>query len=81
MHLHWEEIGSFFTGGLAFSVLSYAAQSFPPQTNPYASWLVGVVQYALANRDKGKASFEHAAGQVLQAKGQESQDGEQPPKG
>lgn len=59
-HFHWEEIGSFFMGGMGFSLLSYAAQTIPQPKNVWALWFVGIIQFGLANKNLGKQNFQAA---------------------
>lgn len=61
MQLHGDMFYSFFTGGFAFTVLSYAAKSFPKPSNQYCLWILGVIQFILANRDLSKENFQTAA--------------------
>lgn len=56
MHLDW----NFLFGGLTWTVLAYAAQTFPMPSNKYAKWLLGCVQFILANKKEGIANFNSA---------------------
>ena len=49
--IHWQGIVS---GVALWGALSHAAQTFPTPTSPYAKWALGVLQYLLANYDKGR---------------------------
>lgn len=60
MKLHWDEFASFFMGGMGFSMLSYAARTIPQPKNPWGLWIVGIIQFGLANKDLGNANFEQA---------------------
>jgi hypothetical protein len=51
-----------FLGGSAFlSVAAYAAQHFPMPANKYGKWALGVLQFALANKNLGQQNFAAAA--------------------
>lgn len=49
MHI---DLHSLFAGAATYGVLAYAAQTFPTPQNAYARWAVGVLQFALSNREK-----------------------------
>ena len=42
---------------VAYGVVSYAVGTFPTPTNKYAKWILGAIQFLLANTEKGKAAF------------------------
>lgn len=52
----WSHLGetlvTFFAGGATWTVIAYAAQTFPVPQNPYARWFVSIIQFAVANRNK-----------------------------
>lgn len=50
----------FFTGGLVWTLASYAAQTFPMPESKYAKWILGIIQYGLANRHLGDENFKSA---------------------
>lgn len=56
----WEHITLFFSGGLSWSIISYALQTFPQPKNPYFIWIMGVIQFAFANKREAQANFETA---------------------
>ena len=48
---HW-------VGGAAFyGIAAYALQTVPTPKNAWARWLIGVLQFALANKEKGLAAM------------------------
>lgn len=46
-HFHWSEL---LAGGTAVGILAHAVNSFPTPENPYARWLLGVIQYTVGQR-------------------------------
>ena len=57
MHFHPDEIYSFFVGGVGFSALSYAAKTIPQPKNVWGLWIIGVIQFLLANKAEGQANL------------------------
>lgn len=53
MHI-WQIVGGFSL----FGILAHAAQTIPPVKDPWASWVIGCIQYALSNYDKGSAAMQ-----------------------
>lgn len=51
-HFHWQE---FIAGGVFMTLLAYAVRTIPPQTNPWARWLVGILQFAVSNLEQARA--------------------------
>ena len=41
------------SGSTALAILAHAVQTFPTPKNAYAAWLLGVVQYAVGQRERG----------------------------
>lgn len=49
MELHWQEI----VGTIAvWNIAAFALQTFPTPENVYARWIIGVLQFLVANRQK-----------------------------
>jgi hypothetical protein len=44
-------------GAVLYGAAAYAAQTIPTPSNPWAKWIVGIVQYVLSNSEKGKAAL------------------------
>ena len=44
---HWSDM---ITGATILAIVAHAVQSFPPPTNPYGQWALGVVQFAVGQR-------------------------------
>lgn len=54
MSLHWNEIA----GALVlWNIAAFALQTFPTPDNVYARWIMGVLQFAVANRQKMLEAF------------------------
>jgi hypothetical protein len=55
MQIHWQEI----VGTLVvWNIAAFALQTFPTPNNVYARWLMGVLQFAVANRQKMLEAFQ-----------------------
>jgi hypothetical protein len=55
MAQNWgESLVAFVSGASGVSIVSYAARTFPMPSNPYAAWVVRVIQYAVGNPDKAQ---------------------------
>lgn len=48
---NWDDV---LTGATAFGIIAHAVQSFPTPKNPYGSWLLGVVQFAVGQRQRAQ---------------------------
>lgn len=48
---------SFFTGGFGLLVLSYAMRTIPQPKSVWARWIIGILQFAVSNADKGQQSL------------------------
>lgn len=53
-HINWE---TFLAGSFAYGVVAYALRTIPPQSNPWAKWLIGILQFAFSNLEHGKAQI------------------------
>jgi hypothetical protein len=56
MHFHFD-LGSMVSGAAVYSALAYAAQTIPTPSNPWARWIIGVIQFVLSNKEKGQAAI------------------------
>jgi hypothetical protein len=52
--IHWQ---GFVSGAFAYGVAAYAARTIPIPDNRWARWIVGVLQFALSNAEKGAAAI------------------------
>lgn len=57
IHHHFDLI-SIFAGMPVISILTYAARKFPMPQNVYGRWALGVVQFALGNKDLSDQNFQ-----------------------
>ena len=48
----------FLAGSTGMALVGHAVQTFPPQKNPYANWLLGVVQFLVGQRYRSANTFE-----------------------
>lgn len=46
---HWDDM---LLGATAIGIVSHAVNNFPQPQNKYAQWLLGVVQYAVGQRQR-----------------------------
>lgn len=45
--------------GSTFSALvGHAVSTFPPQNNPYVNWFLGIIQFAIGQRNAGKNTLQ-----------------------
>lgn len=51
-NIHWHEL---LFGWFLTVVVAYALRTIPPITNPWGKWLVGILQFALANWEQARA--------------------------
>lgn len=51
MHL---DLQSFVAGGFVWLVAAYAARTIPAIKNPWGKWIVGILQFAVANVEQAK---------------------------
>ena len=58
-HINWSNL---LAGASAFGILSHAANTIPIPKNQYGRWAVGILQYALANYQKGGAALQPPGG-------------------
>lgn len=49
---YWEHISIALTSASAVGIVAHAVQSFPTPKNAYASWLLGVLQFAVGQRER-----------------------------
>lgn len=49
---------SFASGAATLRVAAYAMRTIPIQKNPYVAWLVGILQYAVANVNSGRKNMQ-----------------------
>lgn len=61
--IHADEVYGFIGGGFSWTLMSYAAQTFPKPKNVYGLWILGLVQFGLANKTLAQDNFKTA--QVL----------------
>lgn len=54
MNIHWQEIAGTI---VVWNVAAFALQTFPTPDNKYARWVMGVLQFAVANRQKMLEAF------------------------
>lgn len=54
MHLASIDIQSFLMGGFVWLVIAYAARTIPAVKNPWAKWIIGIFQFAVANVEQAK---------------------------
>lgn len=52
--MHWQDI---LGTVVVWNIMAFALGSFPPPTNQYARWFVGVLQFIVANRQKMAEAF------------------------
>ena len=57
---HW---GDLLSGGVMYGVVAYLLRTMPAVRNPWIAWLIGGLQYAFSNADKGREHFDAAAQQ------------------
>ena len=50
-------LNSIVTGIAIYSAVAHAANTFPTPKNVYLRWLVGLIQYAVANYKEGAAAL------------------------
>ena len=55
--MHHFDLTSLFTGGFGMLVISYAMRTIPQPKSVWARWLIGVLQFAVSNADKGQAAL------------------------
>jgi len=58
---HWADV---LTGATVIGVIAHAVNTFPVPTNAYAKWLLGVVQFAVGQREKAEATMATAPAPV-----------------
>lgn len=64
MHFIAMHVGGWMEGAAAYGVLAYASRTIPIPANPWAKWIVGVLQFALSNVEKGQATLNAPAPEV-----------------
>lgn len=60
MTIHWQEIAGTL---VLWNIAAFALQTVPAPDNKWARWLVGVLQFAVANRQKMLEAFKPPADQ------------------
>lgn len=51
---HWDDM---VFGATILGIISHAVNSFPPSENKYINWLLGVIQYAVGQRQKALSTL------------------------
>ena len=46
----WEHLMTFFAGSTALALVGHAVNTFPTPSNPYGQWLLGVIKFAVGQR-------------------------------
>ena len=46
---HWDDM---LFGATILGIIAHAVQSFPPSNNPYINWLLGIIQFAVGQRQR-----------------------------
>ena len=52
-----EHLEYFFTGAAGLGIVAHAVNTFPIPKNPYGQWLLGVIQFAVGQRQLAKTTF------------------------
>lgn len=60
MDIHSDMVYTAMGTAFFWAIGSYALQTFPTPENRYAQWIIGVLQYAFANREKAKEAVDMA---------------------
>jgi hypothetical protein len=47
--VHWDDM---LFGATILGIISHAVSSFPPSGNPYINWILGIVQFAVGQRQR-----------------------------
>ena len=55
--MHHFDVGSLLIGGFGLAVASHAAHTIPQPKSEWGRWLVGIIQFALANYTEGRAAM------------------------
>ncbi len=50
------QIVEFLTGATVMGFIGHAVNSFPPQNNAYARWLIGNIQWIVGQRQQAQAT-------------------------
>lgn len=53
-HIDWI---SFIQGGFALGILAYAMRTIPQPKSVWGRWIIGILQFAVTNADKGQAAL------------------------
>lgn len=64
---HWVDV---IAGATFLGIASHALASFPPSSNKYVTWLLGVLQYAVGQRLQGSNNM-GATQQMQQSAGKD----------
>ena len=50
---HWDDM---LTGATGFAILAHAVNTFPVPQSRFGSWALGVIQFAVGQRDRARAN-------------------------
>jgi hypothetical protein len=46
----WQHMEIFFAGSTALGLIAHAVNTFPTPANPYGQWLLGIIKFAVGQR-------------------------------
>lgn len=62
---HWDDM---LFGVFTTSIISHAVQKFPTSNNAYVNWLLGIVQFAVGQRERALNTLNGNATQTVTIK-------------
>jgi hypothetical protein len=62
-----EHLTIFLGGATTMGIIAHAVQTFPVPKNAYGAWLLGVIQFAVGQRERSKNTLQGAATETIAA--------------
>jgi hypothetical protein len=58
VHSQWiGNIGAFLSGSVVIGIIAHAVNTFPMPTSPIGRWFLGVIQYAVGQREQASKTL------------------------